>query len=208
MEAYDAGLRCQDVNSGLRTFDASSPSLTPLKKTRLVGMAADLAALVRDTQLISDMSALESVAAGELDIPSTSFDTVLAVLESAELVDLTRDSAGEVAGLTSEVPFYRDLYSTLGESWRDRGPSQLEEELVAVVDRLAAGPVPEEVLPESVGIEKSDVARILDLGQKAQLIKAVPSVEGAILYSPFTAFENPALLNDLVVCRGCSCGVR
>lgn len=73
MEFYEAGLRCQDVNSGLRTFDPTSPSLTPLKKTRLVGMAADLAALVRDTPLISDMTALEGVAAAELDIPSTSF---------------------------------------------------------------------------------------------------------------------------------------
>jgi len=202
MEPYDAGLRCQDVNSGLRTFDASSPSLTPLKKTRLVGMAADLAALIRDTPLISDMSALESVAAGELDIPSTSFDTVLAVLETAELVELTRDPAGEVAGLTSEVPFYRDLYSTLGESWRERGPSQLEEELVAVVDRLAAGPIPAEALTESVGVEQSDVARILELGQEAQLIKAVSGVDGAILYSPFTAFENPALLNELAEAHG------
>lgn len=202
MEAYDAGLRCQDVNSGLRTFDASSPSLTPLKQTRLVGMAADLASLVRDTPLISDMPALESVAAGELDIPSTSFDSVLAVLERAELVELTRDRAGQVAGLTSEVPFYRDLYSTLGESWRERGPSQLEEELVAVVDRLAAGPIPAEVLTEFVAVEKSDVKRILDLGERAQLIKAVSSVNGAILYSPFTAFENPTLLNDLAESHG------
>ena len=202
MEAYDAGLRCQDVNSGLRTFDASSPSLTPLKKTRLVGMAADLAALVRESQLISDMSALEIVAAGELDIPSTSFDAVLDVLESAELVELTRNQRGEVAGLTSEVPFYRDLYSTLGESWRERGPSQLEEELVAVVDRLAAGPVPAEVLTESVDVEQSDVIRILDLGQEAQLIKVVSGVDGAILYSPFTAFENPALLNELAEAHG------
>ena len=202
MEAYDAGLRCQDVNSGLRTFDASSPSLTPLKQTRLVGMAADLAALVRDTPLISDMPALESVAAGELDIPSTSFDTVLAILESAELVELTRDPTGQVAGLTSEVPFYRDLYSTLGESWRERGPSQLEEELVAVVGRLAAGPIPAEALTESVDVEKSDVERILGLGEEAQLIMAVSGVDGKILYSPFTAFENPTLLNDLAETHG------
>ena len=202
MEAYDAGLRCQDVNSGLRTFDASSPSLTPLKKTRLVGMAADLAALVRDTPLISNMSALEGVAAGELDIPSTSFDPVLAVLEGAELVELTRDPAGDVTGLTSEVPYYRDLYSTLGESWRERGPSQLEEELVAVVDRLAAGPVPAEVLTEAIDIEKSDISRILDLGQEAQLIKSISSADGSILYSPFTAFENPKLLYDLAEFHG------
>lgn len=202
MKAYEAGLRCQDVNSGLRTFDASSPSFAPLKKTRIVGMAADLAALVRDTPLIADMHALESVAAGELDIPPTSFDTVLDALESIEFIELTRNKAGDAVGLTSEVPYYRDLYSTLGANWRERRPSQLEEEIVAVVDRLAAGPLPAESLTEEVGIERSDTSRVLRLGREAELIKSVSSIHGTILYSPFTAFENPSVLNDLAEAHG------
>ncbi|MGH3856413.1 MAG: hypothetical protein ACRDR6_23580 [Pseudonocardiaceae bacterium] len=140
MDRYTEGLRCQDVNAGLRNFDATSPVLTPMKKTRLVGMGADLAALVRDRPLISDMAALESVAAAELDIPSTSFDAVLTLLEDAGLVQLTR-SGGEVTGLTSDVPYYRGLCDTLGNAWHERHPSQLEEEIVAVVDRLARGPL-------------------------------------------------------------------
>ena len=202
MDTYQAGLRCQDVNSGLRTFDAASPSLTPLKRTRLVGMAADLAALVRDTPIIADMPALESVAAAELDIPSTSFDVVVDVLERVGFVELTRNRIGDVTGLTSEVPYYQDLYTTLGADWRERGPSQLEEEIVAVVDRLAAGPLPAEMLVEGVGVESSDVERILQLGSDTQLIKTVSGVDGAILYSPFTAFENPALLSDLAEQHG------
>jgi hypothetical protein len=140
VDRYTEGLRCQDVNAGVRNFDATSPILIPVKKTRLTGMAADLAALVRDRSLIADMGALEVIAAAELDIPSTSFDAVLSLLEEVGLVELTR-SGREVTGLTSEVPFYRDLYEILGRAWRDRRPSQLEEELVAVVDRLAAGPL-------------------------------------------------------------------
>lgn len=202
MDTYQAGLRCQDVNSGLRTFDAASPSLTPLKKTRLVGMAADVAALVRDTPIIADMPALEAVAAAELDIPSTSFDVVVDVLERVGFVELTRNRSGDVTGLTSEVPYYQDLYTTLGADWRERAPSQLEEEIVAVVDRLAAGPLPAEMLVEGVGVESSDVERILQLGTDTQLIKTVSGVDGAILYSPFTAFENPALLSDLAEQHG------
>jgi hypothetical protein len=167
-----------------------------MKKTRLVGMAADLAALVRDRPLISDMTALESVAAAELDIPPTSFDAVLTLLEHAELVDLTR-AGGEVTGLTSDVPYYRDLYETLGKVWRERHPSQLEEEIVAVVDRLAQGPLPAESLVSTVGIEAGDLERLVVLGTDAQLIKAVSGTEGTILYSPYTAFENPKLLADL-----------
>ncbi|MEQ1699960.1 MAG: hypothetical protein ABMA25_07615 [Ilumatobacteraceae bacterium] len=202
MDDYRAGLRCQDVNSGLRTFDAASPSLTPLKKTRLVGMAADLASLVRGSHLISDMASLETVAAAELDIPPTSFDGVIDLLDAAGLVELTRDAHGDVAGLTSEVPYYQDLYVTLGATWRGRRPSQLEEEMVAVVDQLASGPFPAEMLVERVGVDPSDVERILQLGSDSHLIKSASGVEGTILYSPFTAFENPALLSELAEKHG------
>ena len=201
MDIYAQGLRCQDVNAGVRNFDATSPILTPMKKTRLVGMAADLAALVRGRELISDMGALESVAAAELDIPSTSFDAVLTLLEEARLVDLTHDR-GEITGLTSEVPQYRDLYTILAGIWRARHPSQLEEEVVAVVDQLARGPVAAESLVTVVGVEHSDVDRILQLGTEAELIKAVSGVDGTILYSPYTAFENPKLLADLAEKHG------
>lgn len=201
VDSYTQGLRCQDVNAGVRNFDAASPVLTPVKKTRLVGMAADLAALVRGTEIISDMAALESVAAAELDIPSTSFDTVVGLLEESGLVDPTR-TAGEITGLTSEVPHYRDLYAILGKAWRQRRPSQLEEEMIAVVDQLARGPVPAESLVSVVGIEQGDVERVLELGTQAQLIKAVSGVDGTILYSPYTAFENPKLLAELAEKHG------
>jgi hypothetical protein len=84
VDHYTEGLRCQDVNAGLRSFDATSPVLTRVKETLRVGMAADLAALVRDRPVISDMGAMETVAAAELDIPSTTFDAVLELLEGAD----------------------------------------------------------------------------------------------------------------------------
>jgi len=201
VDNYTAGLRCQDVNAGLRTFDSASGRLTPVKKTRLVGMAADLASLVRDRDLISDMEALETVAASELDIPSTSFDTVLELLEEAELVELTRAKGG-VSGLTSSVPYYRDLYEILGSAWSGRSPTQLEEELLAVVNHLAMSPIASDSLVETVGVEKSDVDRLLALGTDSQLIKAVSGVDGTILYSPYTAFEQPELLSDLAEKHG------
>lgn len=164
-------------------------------------MAADLAALVRSKEIVEDVGVLESVAAAELDIPSTSFDTILQVLESAELVELTRRK-GQVTGLTSGVPHYRDLYSILGREWREREPSQLEEELLAVVDQLAKGPVAAESLTSVVGIEENDVERVLSLGSDAELIKSVSGIDGTILYSPYAAFENPKMLTDMAEQHG------
>ena len=198
MDTYETGLRCQDVNSGLRTFDASSPSFTPLKKTRLVGMAADLAALLRDIPIVSNVTALEGVAAAELDIPPISFDAVLEALEAVEFVDLTRKRNGEVTGLTTTIPTYRNSYETLGRSWHERDPTQLEAEIVAVVHQLAQGPLTIESLPDTIGIDRSDISQVVQLGNQAQLIQSMNTADGTILYSPFTAFENPALLGDLI----------
>ena len=200
MKSYDLGLRCQDVNAGLRNFDATSPTLTPLKQTRLVGMAADLASLIREVELISDIGALEGVAAQELDIPPTSFDSVLSVLEEAEFVELTR-SKNRITGLTSAVPHYENLYSTLGGCWKDRNPTQLETELVYLINKLATGPIPRDEIP-NIGLDTSDVPRLLNIGADTQLIQSVSGINGAILYSPFTAFENPSLLNELAEKHG------
>ena len=46
---------------------------------------------------------------------------------------------------------------TLGVAWRRRRPSQFEEEMVAVVDQLAAGPFPGKMLMARVGIEATEV---------------------------------------------------
>ncbi|MER6754968.1 hypothetical protein ABT235_12415 [Micromonospora echinofusca] len=202
MEQYVEGLRCQDVHAGLRTVDPNSPGLIPLKTTRLVGMAADVAALVRDRQLIADVSALETVAVTELDVAPTAFEQVLDLLEEAEFVELTRNSAGEVTGLTENVPMYRDLYEDLGGRWRSRRPKQFEEQMLAVVDRLASGPVPVEVLSETVNLSSADAGRVVTIGQQSGLLRTVATIDGDIAYSPFTAFEHPDVLNELLTTHG------
>lgn len=201
MDNYRSGLRSQDVNAGLRTFHAASSRLTPLKNTRLVGMAADLAALVRGREIISDMSHLEMVAADELDIPDTSFDSVLLMLEEAEMVQVTRVGQ-RITGLTSDVPAFGGLYERLGRTWRDRQPTQLEEEVLVVVDRLAQGPIARDSLASVTGIDDSDVDELISLGFESELVKQVQGIDGSILYSPFTAFENPDVLTNLAEQHG------
>ena len=202
MEQYVEGLRCQDVHAGLRTVDPNSPGLIPLKTTRLVGMAADVAALIRDRQLIPDVNALETVAVTELDVAPHAFEQVLGVLEEADFVQLTRNAAGEVTGLTESVPMYRDLYEDLGGRWRERKPKQFEEQMLAVVDRLASGPVPVEVLSETVNLSSSDAGRLVAIGQQSGLLRTVATIDGDIAYSPFTAFEHPAVLDELLTAHG------
>ena len=60
-----AGLRCHDVHAGLRNVDPNSATLAPLADTRMIGMAASLASLIRGQDVVSDAEALKTVVAGE-----------------------------------------------------------------------------------------------------------------------------------------------
>jgi hypothetical protein len=68
VDAFDEGLRCQDVHSGLRNVDPHSSLLAPLVETRIVGMAATIAGLIRGRDVIADAQSLMTVAADQLDV--------------------------------------------------------------------------------------------------------------------------------------------
>lgn len=65
MQRFEQGLRCQDIHSGLRAIDPNSPALAPLDDTRMVGMAATLAATIRGQDVIRDAQTLKVVAADQ-----------------------------------------------------------------------------------------------------------------------------------------------
>jgi|GEM_PF-4820947 hypothetical protein len=54
MVDFKAGLCCYDVHAGLRNVDPNSSRHAPLAETRMVGMAASLAALIRGPIVIHD----------------------------------------------------------------------------------------------------------------------------------------------------------
>lgn len=192
-----AGLRCYDIHSGLRNVDPNSPTLAPLSDMREVGMTASLAALIRGQDVIADADALKTIAADQLDISPYAFNQVISRLERVNFVYEVQRNGNKVASFVENVPFHEDLYRSLGESWRDESPSQLEEEMVTLVDRLAHGPVPTEELEQQLGLDRLDIPRLLEVGKSAELMKSVSSIDGEILYSPFFGFEIPKDLSLL-----------
>jgi hypothetical protein len=201
IESFKAGLRCNDVHAGLRNVDPNSATLTPLADTRMVGMAASLASLVRGQDVVTDAESLKSIAADQLDISPYAFAPVLETLERAEMISIQRKHF-KIVGFTETIPFYQDLYDRLGKSWLDGGPSQLEAEMLAVVDRLAFSPVPAEDLEDELGLDRSDMPRLLELGKASDLVKSISTLDGEVLYSPFFGFENPELLGELFSAHG------
>lgn len=204
MELFDEGLRCQDVHAGLRNVDPNSGALTPLADTQLIGMAASLAALIRGQDVIDDAQALRAVAAEQLDVNQFAFDGVIRALAELEFVQGVQTSGGRITSFTENVPYYDDLYADLGGAWRNRKPTELEQQMVVLVDGLADSPLPVEDLATRMGLDAAAVPRLLEVGGKAELVKTIPLLDGDVAYSPFFGFENPKVIGDLVAEHGSS----
>jgi hypothetical protein len=201
MDRFSEGLRCQDVTLGLRDVHPAAGQLGLVRNIQLVGMAADLAGLIRGRNVIDQVDSLEIVAAETLDIPIMVLPQVLEVLATRGMVELDKRD-GRIERVIESVPVFRDLYTTLGEAWRNRHPRQIEEELLVVVDRIARGPVPLEDLTSGLGVDPADIDELYRLGVDASILKTVETVDGTVLYSPYTAFENPSAIRQAIVSHG------
>ncbi|MGQ4374772.1 hypothetical protein ACN6K9_001643 [Streptomyces sp. SAS_267] len=198
MDRFDEGLRCQDVHAGLRNVDPNSGTLEPLMDTQMIGMAASLAALIRGQEVIDNAAALRAVAAEQLDVNQFAFDPVVLALEDLGFVEGVQRSGGKITRFTESVPYYDDLYARLGEAWRNRRPSETEEQMVRLVDYLADGPVPQEEVASKVGLDSAALPLLLEVGERAELLKRIQVPDGDVLYSPFFGFENPQVITELV----------
>lgn len=198
MESFDEGLRCQDIHAGLRNVDPNSGTLTPLADTQLIGMAASLAALIRGQDVIDDAQALRAVAADQLDVNQFAFDTVVGVLADVEFVQGIHRAGGKIVRFAENVPYYDNLYAELGRVWRARQPTELEQQMVVLVDGLADTPVPVEELARRIDLDTAAVPGLLEIGGRADLVKTIPLLDGDVVYSPFFGFENPNVVGDLV----------
>jgi hypothetical protein len=113
-------------------------------------MAATIAGLIRGRDVI---------AAHQLDVDLLAFDDVIRILEEAEFVQGVRRSGNKIIAFTETVPYYDDLYQTLGESWTDRLPTDVEQQLLTVVDGLSTSPIPVESLQDRYSLRSGEVVQ-------------------------------------------------
>ncbi|MGN8552502.1 UNVERIFIED_CONTAM: hypothetical protein OHV15_07955 [Microbacterium sp. SLM126] len=198
MNEFDEGLRCQDVNAGLRNLHPSDAVLGHLEETQRVGMAAGVAALIRGRDVIEDAANLRAIVADQLDIPSLAFDSVIATLEEAGMVSDVQRQGHRITSFSENVPYYGDLYPRLGRVWRDAGPTELEQQIVQLVDELAKAPIARDEVVDRLGLDSSEFGTLLELSTQSQLVQVIGVGGDDVLYSPFLGFEQPALIADMV----------
>ena len=198
MDKYTEGLRCQDVNAGLRNIDPSSAVLGDLADTQRVGMAANLASLIRGCDVIEDAQNLRAIAADQLDINTFAFDQVIVTLADAELVSGLKYDGRKLLSFNENVPYYSDLYPRLGEVWHDSQPTELEQQVVLLVEELAKVPVARDEVVNRLGLDNSEFETVLEVSSQSELVQRIMLGTDEILYSPFLGFEQPALIADIV----------
>jgi len=202
MDLFTEGLRCQDIHSGLRDIDQNSSILSPLRETRVIGMAASLAGLIRGRDVIEDGDALRAIAAQQLDVDVFAYPEIIRLLEDVGFISGVKRDRDRVLSFVENVPYYDDLYPILGNAWRSRSLSELEQQLLPLIEGLSRSPIPLDNLDSRFDIDAAALPNLLEIGRGSGLIRTLRTIDGDIAYSPFFAFENPALLETIAMEHG------
>lgn len=193
MTPRELALRAQDIQTSLQGFAALPARIEmELDATQLAGMASRLATHIRGADVFGEdeMPRLRYVASS-LGIPSTSFSSVLEVLQEAELVQVRR-SAGAIKEVRESVPAYGDLYTAVGTVYESKYRTEVEDALVSSFSRLVESPKLDDGSLPVQTLDADFQTLLLDVTGSAGLIRVtdVPKSGQRLFYTPQYWDEN------------------
>lgn len=188
------GIRCQDIQTSLQDISLGSLA-SETEKIRLLGMAERLAIHIRGVDVIDDYKKLQYVA-GQFGIDSLILPRVLETLEEIGWVRVQK-RAGEITKVEESVPYFKDVYSEVGEYYNSTPHSEIEDAIIETTDKLALSPINEETIKKELDKELYKI--VLDIGKSGKFIEEYysPDTEEKILYSPIYWVENPKILEGV-----------
>jgi hypothetical protein len=193
MDNNIVGKRAQDVQAGLRDVEDSIVQST-IPVTRQIGMAALLAVHIRGLERITNIPGLTAFAAnlGIRELPM-----VLHTLSEAGWIRAI-PNIWAPACIDETIPHLQALYSTLGEQWAHRRPSELEAASLGLIESLIVGPQPIAAVLDTTALSPEVITTILDIGELGGYFRKYlsPRDRQEILYTPLYMDEHPeSLLN-------------
>ena len=188
------GIRCQDIQTSLQDISLG-PLISETENIRLLGMAERLAIHIRGVDVIDDYKKLKYVA-GQFGIDSLILPRVLETLEEIGWVRVQK-RAGEIVKVEESVPYFKDVYSEVGEYYNSTPHSEIEDAIIETTDKLALSPINEETIKKELGKKLYKI--VLDIGKSGKFIEEYdsPDTEEKILYSPIYWVENPKMLEEI-----------
>jgi len=202
LEGCEQALRCEDVATAMSGAVATRDEGPDLGWTRRVGTAAAVAATIRGERFVPDAPALRHAVPALTGPGAPSLREVLEVLEVLEVVTDIERRGDTVVSFAESVPDHGDLYGAVGDLWRAGATDERELVFVALVHRLATGPVAADVVAGELGLECDAAAALIEVGRDLRLVDAVATADGEVLYSPLLTFEHPEAMFDVLVLHG------
>lgn len=191
------GIRSHDVQPGLCGVTMGLINRY-MRKTKLVGAAAQLAVFLRGRDEVVDWEGFLT-AAGELGLEDLLAHKALRVLEAVEYVRVV--GHGEVVRkIECSIPVLSDLYRPLGEYMREGlHPEELELAALNALELTANVPITVGQLRDKLGLD-DDAWQILEnIGQNAQFLDTYQSATAGepVVYTPLYWDEHPDRLFEL-----------
>jgi len=177
------GIRCQDIQTGLQNCTVHDFE-TLLK----VGMAARLAVHIRGGDAIPYQS-LKDCSALLFDINKLVFHRIVGLLEEVEFARVI--GRGKSKTVVPTVPYFDDMYEDLGEVAENKGLNELEQISIDLLNRLAACPQEKSKLASSLGIKRSDLDRVIRIGNAGSYVNEFDVKGNKLLVSPLYFAEKP-----------------
>jgi hypothetical protein len=187
--------RCHEIQTGLGTTEV--PEFDHLM---LIGMAVRLALHIRGLAPIS-YEVLKLVSYHYLGISQHAIRSVIELLAEVEFVMLGTEGK-TIKTVVSNVPYYEDLYETLGNYAADIGLNEAEQLSVELVHRLSRSPEKLDALRTELGAENKVLMRAIEVGKEGVYLRSVRARGRDILLTPTYFSENPEVYADAVAGGG------
>lgn len=192
----DTAARCHEIQVCLGHTDVPD-----LENVLEIGMAVRLALHLRGLPLLT-YEVVKLVAVHYLGVPAMAVQRIVYLLQEVEFVALTTEGK-TIKGILPKVPYYQDLYTTMGEfASTERKFSGAEELSLEMLRRLARSPQKVDTLRNDIGADRKLFERAVSVGEQGSYLVRHRARGRDIILSPTYFAENAATFADLVASSG------
>lgn len=177
------GIRCQDIQTGLHGFQVDE-----FETITKVGVAARISTHIRGGDVLN-YNKFKSICPTLFGITKLEFPTVMTLLQEVEFINIIGE--GDSTTIIPKVPYFGDLYETLGEKAAIDGLSDHERASIDILQRLSEKPIYKDTMKSLLGIDPNVLDRVLRIGKEGSYFTEIPRPQSNIILTPIYFGENP-----------------
>ncbi len=193
-DVVNIALRSQDIQTGLQEY-----KIDEFEVLLKVGMAARLAIHLRGGD-VADYNRLKEVSVVLFGIEKLAFPSVITLLEEVGFITVAR--TGSNRKIIPKVPYFDDLYQTLGEKARLDGLNDLEQSSIEMLHKLSGSPLRKDVVQKALNVDFKTLEDALRIGKAGSYLNEVERRDGSLLVSPMYFAENGLAFANVVAKYG------